>query len=275
MWNGGKAKQQRKIHFCKVLKKENLDKKLVIFTLLASHKLVQDLQHPGSYVFIRHPQTTQFYDAPISVMDTNLEENWIKLAIEIKGIKTKSIDKIMEGESVLIRAPFWNGIFGLKNVYSSKDGTSVVVARGIGQAPMVPVLKKLYANGNKIITIVDKGGFKDLFVKEYLNQYNCDVIEMNTLDKGELPEELRKTLNNLIDTEKINLVHCDGPDILNMKITEYLKQKVKVSCCNNARMCCGEGVCGSCSTRFKGHVVKRLCKVQAEPKNLFEGRRLI
>jgi NAD(P)H-flavin reductase len=275
MWNGGKAKAPRKIHFCKVLKKENPEKNVVIFTLLASHKMVQDLQHPGSYVFIRHPQTTQFYDAPISIMDTNLEENWIKVAIEIKGIKTKSIDKINEGETMLIRAPFWNGIFGLKNVYDSKDGTSIVVARGIGQAPMIPVLKKLYSNGNKIITIIDKGGYGDIFVKEYLQQYNCEVHEINTLEKGELPEDLKKLLNNLIETEKVNLVHCDGADILNLKVTEYLKNKVKISCCNNARMCCGEGVCGSCSARFKGRVVKRLCKIQIDPKSLFEGRRFI
>ena len=275
IWNGGKPKTQRKSYVCKVLKKETPDKKLVIFTILTSHKLVQDLMHPGSYVFIRHPQTTQFYDAPISVMDVNLEENWIKLAIEIKGIKTKSINKIKEGENILIRAPFWNGIFGLKNVYNSKDGTSVVLARGIGLAPMVPVLKKLYSNGNKIITIVDRANYKDIFVKEYLTLYNCEVIEMNSLVKGEVSEELKNLLTKLIKDEKVNLVHCDGPDILNLKITEFLKHKVNIACCNNARMCCGEGVCGSCSARFKGRVVKRLCKIQAEPKNLFEGRRYI
>jgi NAD(P)H-flavin reductase len=275
MWNGGKPKPQRKTQICKVLKKENPEKKVVILTLLVSHKLVQDLQHPGSYVFIRKPQTTQFYDAPISVMDTNLEENWIKLAIEIKGIKTKSIDGIKEGESLAIRGPFWNGIFGLKNVYDSKDGTSIVIARGIGQAPMIPVLKKLYSNGNKIVVVMDKGGYKNIFVQEYLQQYNCDVHEMNTLVNGDLSEEAKKFLNKLIDSEKVNLVHCDCADILNLKITEYLKHKVKIACCNNARMCCGEGVCGSCSARFKGRVVKRLCKIQAEPKNLFEGRRFI
>jgi dihydroorotate dehydrogenase electron transfer subunit len=275
MWNGGKPKPQRKSYFCKVLKKEEIDKRLIVFTLLTTHKLVQDLVHPGSYIFMRGPQTTQFYDTPISIMDTNLEENWIKVAIEIKGIKTKTINKIKEGENVLIRAPFWNGIFGLKNVFNAKEGTSIVVARGIGLAPMVPVLRKLYSNGNNIITIVDKGGYKDNFTEEYLVAYNCQVIECNTIDRGELSAEIKELLVNLLSSENINLVHCDGPDILNIKVVEFLKNKVNVSCCNNARMCCGEGVCGSCSARFKGRVVKRLCKVQAEPKNLFEGRRFI
>lgn len=40
-------------------------------------------------------------------------------------------------------------------------------------------------------------------------------------------------------------------------------------------MCCGEGVCGSCTARFAGHKVKRLCKVQTDPRNIFKERRFI
>lgn len=275
VWNGCKAKNQRKNYVCKVLKKENMEDKVVIFTLQTTHKIAQDLMHPGSYIFMRSPKTTQFYDAPISVMDVNTEENWIKVAIEIKGIKTKTINNIEEGENMLIRAPFWNGIFGLKNIYAAKDGVSVIVARGIGQAPMIPVLKKLHSNGNKLIVILDNGSYNDTFVSEYLIDYDCNVIMCNTLDKGELSRELKENIAQLMKENKINLIHCDGPDILNFKLVEFVGERVMTASCNNARMCCGEGVCGSCSARFKGHVVKRLCKIQAEPKKLFEGRRLI
>lgn len=275
MWNGNKPKQERKSYLCKVIKKEKPEKDLVIFTLLTSHKIAQDLMHPGSYIFMRSPQSLQFYDAPISVMEVNTEENWIKVAIEVKGIKTKGIDKINEGENMLIRAPFWNGVLGLRHLYNVKDGTSVIVARGIGLAPMIPVLRKLYSNGNRLITILDKGNYEDIFVKNYLSSYDCRVIECPTLNNGELSEELKKILSELIQEENVNLVHCDGADILIFKMMEFLQDKVKFSCCNNAKMCCGEGVCGTCSVRYKGHVVKRLCKVQSEPKNLFEGRRLI
>lgn len=275
VWNGNKAKSQRKNYFCKVLKKENIENKVVIFTLLTTHKIAQDLVHPGSYIFMRSPKTTQFYDTPISIMDVNTEENWIKVAIEVKGIKTKTIDSIMENENMLIRAPFWNGIFGLKNVYAAKDGVSLIVARGIGQAPMIPVLRKLYSNGNRLIVVLDNANYKDDFVSEYLSMYDCKVIKCNTLDKGDLTEELKSIIVKSIEDEKVNLIHCDGADILNFKIVEFVKDRVKTSSCNNARMCCGEGVCGSCSARYKGHVVKRLCKIQTEPKKLFEGRRLI
>lgn len=281
-WNGNKSKPGRKNYFCKIIKKELIDNKIIVLTILTTHKLAQDLIHPGSFIFMRSPESNQFYDAPISVMDVNLEENNVKVAIEIKGVKTKSLSLLKENDNVLIRAPFWNGIIGIKNIYKSNDGISLLIARGIGMAPMIPVLKKLYSNRNKTIVILDKSNIKSNFIKDYLNDCNSTVIECRTLEYGILSYEIRETILDIAAGENINLIHCDGPDILNYKIMsmifdegiEILKNKA-FSCCNNAKMCCGEGVCGTCSTRYKGHKVKKLCKVQIDPKYVFEGRRFI
>ena len=137
---------------------------------------------------------------------------------------------------------------------------------------MVPVLKKLYSNGNKLITIIDKGDYNEIFVKDFLSLYNCEIIECNTIEKGDLSSDIKELIIKFIDVEKVNLVHCDGPDILNLKVEELIKDKTKLACCNNAKMCCGEGVCGSCSARYLDQPVKRLCKVQTEPKKIYGGR---
>jgi NAD(P)H-flavin reductase len=275
IWNQGKAKKGRKSYSCKITKKENVETNVIILNLSVPHELAKNLVHPGSYVFLRSGKTSQFYDVPISIMETNVDENIITVAIEIKGIKTKSINFLNEGDNILVRGPYWNGDLGLRNIYKSREGTSVIIARGIGQAPMVPVLKKLYSNGNNIIVIMDKANYKNTFITKYLELCNCTVINCNTLQNGAISEELKNTLNSLFENEKINLIHCSGPDILNYKVLEYVEDKVDFSCCNNAKMCCGEGVCGACSTRFKGSRVKKLCKVQIEPKYIFEGRRFI
>ena len=65
----------------------------------------------------------------------------------------------------------------------------------------------------------------------------------------------------------------------NKKVLDYLdeleRKDIDLSCCNNMKMCCGEGICGSCTARFSGHRVKRLCKVQTDPRSIFGGRRFI
>lgn len=273
--NNKKAKNVRKEYLCKIMKKELLENKLFILTINAPHSLVSELVYPGSMIFMRSPESSAFYDTPISIMEADTEENTLKVAIELKGIKTKSIYKLKEDESVLIRGPFWNGVLGLKNLYKVKEGITIVIAKGIGIAPLVPVLKKLYSNGNKIIAIIDKAPFKELFGKKYFEMCNVELFYCNMLETGELTEEFKNIIGQILKVENVNLVHCDGPDILIYKLLDYLDDSIDVSCSNNSKMCCGEGVCGTCSTRYKNHVVKKLCKVQIDPRHVFKYRRLI
>lgn len=275
IWNGGKAREERKNYTCEIIKKETICKNVLILTIVAKHELVQNLVHPGSYIFIREINSNSYYDIPISIMDTDLKENTLTIAIEIKGIKTKKINLLIEGDKINIRGPYWNGELGLKNIYKSKDGKSILIARGIGQAPLVPVLKKLYANGNKTTVILDAANYGVSFIDKYLNMCNSKLIECNTIDKGNLSNELINIMNKEMNDEKINLVHCSGPDILIYKTLEFLHDKIAFSCCNNAKMCCGEGICGACSIRYQGHKIKKLCKIQSEPKYIFQDRRFL
>ena len=275
IWNGSKAKEGRSTYVCKVEKKTEMEKNLIVFSLSVPHALAKNLTRVGSFVFLRHPKSMVYYNAPMSVMDIDIDENILKIAIELKGIKTKMINTLAEGEKILIKGPFWNGDLGIKNIEKSKEGVSLLIARGIGQATMIPVLKNLSVAGNKSIVILDKANYKDVFINEYLELYNSTVIYCNTLKDGELSEKLKETVDNIIKDENLNLIYCAGPDILNFKVLEHIDDRVDFSCCNNAKMCCGEGVCGVCTTRFGGHKLKRLCKSQIDPKYLFAGRRLI
>lgn len=273
--NGNKPKPQRKSYLCQVVKKQDIEENLIIYSISVPHKLARDLIHPGAYVFLHHPSTNSFYDMPISVMDVNSEENIIKLAIETKGVKTKTLSNIDENSKIMLRGPFWNGVFGLKNIYTSREGTSVIIAKGIGMAPMIPVLKKLYSNGNKIYIFMDKDPYDSIFIENYLEKYDCTVIPCSILSDGDLSPQFKDMLMEFIEKHDVNLIHCDCVDIITLKLIDILGEKLKMSCCNNTKMCCGEGICGACTTRYSGRRVKRLCKYQSDPQNVFEGRRFI
>ena len=146
-------------------------------------------------------------------------------------------------------------------------------------APMMPVIRKLSLNNDNINLILDKAPYTDNYVQEYLSEYDVNVIEESVLDKGQLTDEVKVLIKSYIKDKNVNYIHIAGADILTVKIIDYLDkiqgEDIKLSCCNNIKMCCGEGVCGSCTARFSGHRVKRFCKVQADPRNVFEGRRFI
>lgn len=276
--NGNKAKEQRKVYKCKVCEKVLYPDDILLVKFEAPHKLVIDLARPGSFIFVRSEENV-YFDVPISILDSDIETNIISIMIEIRGIKTKQLLNIETGGNITIRGPYWNGVFGLKNIRKQKNNDTIVIARGIGMAPMIPVIKRLIENDNTVTLIVDKQPFKDVYVTEWLEKFNIVPQEMNLIEKGELSPEGKVAIKSLIKYNNISLIHIAGADILTYSVIDFLdsleRQDIDLSCCNNFKMCCGEGVCGSCTARFSGHRVKRFCKVQASPRGIFEGRRLI
>ena len=276
--NGGKAKEGRKTYSCKVIYSEKIEEDLIMIKLNAPHKLTIDLAKPGSYIFVRTNENN-YFDVPISIMEADIENNIITIAVEVRGIKTKRLIDIKAGEDIVIRGPYWNGVFGLDNLAKQKGNNVLVLSRGVGIAPMMPVLRKLVYNKNNVELYIDKGSYKNIFGAEYFEKYNIIPKEKLLLTNGKLTDEGKYLILNKIRDNNINFIHVAGADILTFCIIEYLSEigrnDILLSCCNNFKMCCGEGICGACTARFSGHRVKRFCKFQSDPRSVLEGRRFI
>ncbi|SFC23061.1 sulfide/dihydroorotate dehydrogenase-like FAD/NAD-binding protein [Clostridium uliginosum] len=275
--NGNKAKEGRKNYTCVVKEVTNYNDEVVMIKFEAPHKLAIDLVRPGSYVFVRTDENN-YFDIPISIMNSNIENNIITILIEIRGIKTKNILNIKEKENIVIRGPYWNGVFGLKNINAQKGGKSLILAKGIGVAPMMPVIRKLIAQDNDVKVVVDKNPFENTFGEEFLSEYSLKANEYDLLEQGKLSDHCKVIIKEALK-EGVKYIHIAGADILTYNVIQYLdkldRKDVLLSCCNNFKMCCGEGVCGACTARFSGHRVKRFCKEQSNPRSIFEGRRFI
>ena len=276
--NDSKAKEGRKTYNCLVTKRELYENDVLLIKFVVPHKLAIDLSKAGSFVFIRTNDNNIYFDVPISILESNIENNEVSIMIEIRGVKTKKLLEINENEEITIRGPYWNGVFGLSNLKNEKNNEVLVLAKGIGMAPMVPVIRKLSLSNNNINLVLDIEPYKDNYVKEYLEEYKLNLINEELLDKGELSDKAKVLIKDFI-SKGVNYIHIAGADILTVKVIEYLDangyENIKLSCCNNIKMCCGEGVCGSCTIRFSGRRVKRFCKLQTDPRKVFEGRRLI
>ena len=275
--NANKAKEGRKTYNCNVTEVVNYEDSLIIIKFKALHKLALDLVKPGSYIFIRTDENT-YFDIPISIMNSDIENDIIEIAVEIRGIKTKKLLSIKTNENIVIRGPYWNGVFGIKNILDQKDSKALVLARGIGLAPMMPVIRKLILQNNKVQLVIDKNPFEINFASELLNKYNINIFENSLFDKGTLSDHAKVIIKDSLK-DGIKYIHIAGADILTYSVINYLndidRNDISLSCCNNFKMCCGEGICGACTSRFSGHRVKRFCKEQADPRSIFEGRRFI
>ena len=276
--NGMKVKEGRKTYNCNVIKVDKLEDDLMKIQFSVPHKLAIDLVRPGSYIFIRTDEN-YFFDIPISIMESDIDNNTLTVVVEVRGVKTKRLKDIQEGGEIVIRGPYWNGVFGQQNIEKQKNNNCLILARGIGMAPMLPVLRKLKSNNNEVDLYVDTAPFSNNFIKDYVSNLDVSMKETNLLEKGKLSEEGKFIVRNSVMDKDISLIHLAGADILTYSVIEYLDEigrgDILLSCCNNFKMCCGEGVCGACTARFSGHRVKRFCKLQSDPRNIFEGRRFI
>lgn len=275
--NGQKAKKGREKFYCNIEEIKNYNEELIILKMKVTHKLALDLVKPGSYIFVC-PDDDSSFDTPISIIESDIDNDLVTIAVEIRGIKTKKLLGFSTNDLINIRGPYWNGIFGLKNIEKQIKTKCLVVGRGIGIAPMIPIIRKLNIQECNINCILDYASLDDNFALDYIKKYKTNNQTLNLLDKGELTNEFKSIIYRNIK-DGVNYIHVGGADILTCKIIEYLNElnmkEIMLSCCNNFKMCCGEGICGACTARYKGHKVKRFCKVQTDPRNIFEERRLI
>lgn len=274
LMSGKVARPQRRTIKSKVLKKSVIDKNLIMLIVKIPELLGNRLQEPGSYVFIRKAESNIYFDMPISVMEINGEE--LTLVIEIKGIKTYDTSEIKENDTVLIRGPYWNGILGRENLIKVKASQALLIGRGIGQAPLIPVIKTLNKNENNIHCILDKTPYQELFIRDNAKKYNAEIIEKAFLDdKGELLEDFKTSFKEIMLENKIAALHVSGPDILIYKLRKLAEEykDISFSCCNNGHFCCGEGICGACGTKNKDYKIERPCKLQQDPLEILEGRK--
>ncbi|CAM3045759.1 sulfide/dihydroorotate dehydrogenase-like FAD/NAD-binding protein [Hathewaya histolytica] len=281
-WNNGVAKNGRKYFQGIITEKVSPNEDLFIIVVKTDPYLVRNLTSVGSFVFLKSVEDRNYFDSPISIMDINTQDNELTLAIEIKGVKTYRLNELKKGDKLLVKGPYWNGVLGLRHIKNQKGGNCILISRGIGQAPLIPILKDLYNKGNKVTVIIDNGRYPNSFITEYLNRYASEVHYINTFERGKITEDFRQFLINKLEENKVSLVHSSCADILNYDIMKVVEEVNKTqidnftnyTCCNNTKMCCGEGICGCCTRKNNDHKLRRLCKMQTDPKYVLEGRRL-
>ncbi len=251
-----KKKDTREYQEAVIVNREKVGENILIFTLKTHHTLARQLKQPGSYIFIRNRNLEHYFDIPISIMDVDEQQDHIKIAVEIHGVKTQSIKDV--SDQLLIRGPYWNGLFGLENLKKTRDSRCLIVTRGIAQAPAVLAINYLLRNKNKVDVIIDKGTANTDLIKTY--------TEATILEEGcnLYSTEGRTLLHGSLYNGNYQLVMVGGSDYLQENLFSILDEfkETRVVLTNNKEICCGEGICGACIVYDADGIPIRSCKTQ-------------
>lgn len=266
IWSNGKI-EERKLLSVPMIEKKYITDNLLTFKIeIPSDSLIRDYNQPGTFAFLRPVNFLEYYDIPVCIMDVDESKRHLSFAINIVGPKSKAIAKAEN--NVLIRGPYWNGLFGLKHIKSSYNKNWLVVGRGIGQVSLLPVIKNLLRGNNRLIVLLDPGNIKVNLVEKDLSILG---IDFKTFDFNNSLHRMK--LKELLENEEIDFIYSGGSDAQHKFIQNLIKKmgdKIPLVISNNNQLCCGEGICGSCEAIVDGELI-HLCKVQLGSEQLLGG----
>lgn len=263
IWSGMKAAGARSETSVEVESSTTVGESVLLLTIGCDQDLVRDLGEPGSFVFLRPATSRQCFNAPISVMEAKAGR--VRFAVQVLGPKTKALAGC-DGRLVLT-GPFFNGLFGRRRVRSIYNSRVLVVAKGIGQGPAVNVVAWLARNNNSVTVALGPGDIGATFAESFILEYGASTVVM-----PREPDRNRARIADFLAHGCFDLVVSCGPDVQHRMILECIRETgvpTRLAATNNAIMCCGEGICGSCSISGNTGVEVRACKSSAYPEDLF------
>ena len=253
--NGGKAKPGRLTYECEVISVIHYDG-LVFLRVKVPISLEREVKRPGGFVFVRRKDAASWYDVPISVQFEEMMVGSIGMTLLFRGVKTNQFKDLAEGDTLLLRGPFNNGLLGLQHLEAQQSSRCLILTKGIGLLPSV--------------SAVDEGNFSPSILKFQLDLFELPFKPLTLLDDdGELSTPAKHVIRRFV-ADGGSLIHVGASEYVIHQVAAYLhyigNRHVKLSACNNARMCCGEGVCGACTETTADKRVIHHCKEQVKIK---------
>lgn len=247
-----------------VLSKKQVGAQTYLFEILTDQVLADKLNAIGSFVFLRRMNDIESFHFPVGVV--KIVDNKISVIVEGIGAKSQRFLSNID-DNLMIKGPYFNGILGKPWIDNIMDGKILLVAGGIGQAPALPIIKKLMENKNTITAIVAPGKVGNVFIGDLLEKNDVLLHTVTSLRKVGFPM-LRELL-----MENNDVIVSAGPDGQHSAIIRLMNElgvNIPMVATNNATMCCGEGICGSCHKLIQDNKIVKMCKAQTEYKTIMQ-----
>jgi ferredoxin--NADP+ reductase len=225
-----------------------------IFEMVVEHPRLAAKAQPGHFVIVMAEETGE--RIPLTIADSDSTAGTITMIIMALGTSTKKLVSHKAGENL-------HALIGPLGKPSEIDGfgTAVMVAGGVGTAPVYPIAKALFNRGNNVISIQGARNKDLLFWTDKLASVSSRHII--TTDDGSAGRKGQVTalLKEILEAEKDNIgcIYVIGPAIMMKFCAETIRPfDVKTFASLNSIMIDGTGMCGGCRIKV-GNETKFTC----------------
>lgn len=212
---------------------------------------------PGQFVNVRINNVNEpLLRRPISLHGIDAENGILSLLYLVVGRGTEMMTKMENGEKIDLLGPLGQGF-----TTSFKGRKAVMVAGGIGSAPFYPLMEALKARGKEMTLIY---GARDKESLTCLDLYEEEGVKsVLVTEDGSVGEKgfVTGPLDRLLAEEGADYVYACGPEAMLKAVEEVVaKHGAAGEVSTEARMCCGLGVCLSCSKKAHDGKNRKVCQ---------------
>jgi dihydroorotate dehydrogenase electron transfer subunit len=156
------------------------------------------------------------------------------ITVQKVGPATSALFELEECDSLGIRGPFGNG-------FDMKKGRILLIAGGVGAAPLAPLAEKAHKEGIKVTTLLGAKIKEELLFKERFAA--AGDVRVATDDGSEGKHGYVTQL--LDDGKSYSQIYCCGPEIMMKKVLDKVPPS-KAQFSLHRYIKCGLGICGAC-----------------------------
>jgi dihydroorotate dehydrogenase electron transfer subunit len=229
-----------------------------IFLLNFQSSHIAKVAQPGNFLHLKLKST--ILRRPLSIH--KIKNNLVYILFKVRGKGTKDLSRRRKGSQLDVLGPLGNG-------FKLKKGRSILVAGGIGVAPLLFLAQKLKKIRNTkcdirntiLLGVKDK---KELVCEKEFKKLGFKV-KVATEDgskgyKGFVTDLLEKQLKTMDFGLRTNIYAC-GPEEMFCQISKIVKnyRDVNIQLSFEQFMGCGVGVCCACVIPTKAGY-KKVCQ---------------
>ncbi|MBN1134420.1 MAG: dihydroorotate dehydrogenase electron transfer subunit [Methanosarcinaceae archaeon] len=175
------------------------------------------------------------------------------ITVQKVGDATSRLFELVEGDSVGIRGPFGKGF-----TLPEKDNRILVVAGGVGAAPLAPLVEYAKDLGAKVTTVLGARNAYELVFKNRF--FAVGTLHITTDDGSEGRKGFVTDALNELDVLGYDRIYTCGPEVMMVKVFDILQDAGALDRAEfslHRYFKCGIGVCGACCMDTSGI---RVCK---------------
>jgi dihydroorotate dehydrogenase electron transfer subunit len=156
------------------------------------------------------------------------------ITVQKVGHATSALFELGECDSFGIRGPFGNG-------FDIKRGRILLVAGGVGAAPLAPLAEKVAASGDKLMTLLGARTKDELLFLERFEAVGEVIVSTDDGSEG----KHGYVAQLLDDAENYEQIYCCGPEVMMKKVLDKVVP-AKAQFSLHRYIKCGLGICGAC-----------------------------